>query len=421
MRNFLAVAFLFLAAALIPAGSSALASDAQTVTVSGYGADMVEARLDATRNALQKVLKQLVVAETLIENDQIVRDSVLSTMNGFVDKFEIIGATQHERGVKIDARVIVSASRIKNYAGTPEAGSTGVDGDSMFAEASRIDAHRDNLSAMFAGLFRGFPAVGMQTEIERVGVSDDGGTALIDIAFGFNRKYLEALRSGLIELSDDKCLQKVNDWDIEVGEDNMISNIHFGQLNNELRCARTNRQAIWDDRRVMVCMLAVKRGDARDLECFVMPKATECRFCQRIPAGNGHRRMPPVVWSILPRAGDGALTSSRCLASPAVKQQGYSRFRRDVRYPVTQYANVILVDARMQSAHIELPLRRFNVAATKSLDIVTLPMHERTGVAEGYVNDVLKPVKTRGIERVRFSKEEVCHATQDFLAMRGAE
>jgi hypothetical protein len=48
------------------------------VRVKGYGATAAEARQDAVRAALQ----QLIVTDRVIKDDQIVRDNIMSTMNG---------------------------------------------------------------------------------------------------------------------------------------------------------------------------------------------------------------------------------------------------------------------------------------------------------------------------------------------------
>ena len=84
MKSKPATAAVLLAALLLPLSASA--QDAETVTVlaTGYGVDPDAAKKAAGRAAIEQVVGQLVDAETLVENDELVKDCILTHSAAFL-------------------------------------------------------------------------------------------------------------------------------------------------------------------------------------------------------------------------------------------------------------------------------------------------------------------------------------------------
>src|ERR1017187_6391827 len=120
-----------------------LASSATTridpVVVTGEGSSYWDAREDCVRQALQQSLPQLVIADRRIEDDRVVRDSVLSTMNGFVESFWVLEQSETNGLFRLKAEVQISASDIENFVLASGRGSARINTNSLLGDITRDD------------------------------------------------------------------------------------------------------------------------------------------------------------------------------------------------------------------------------------------------------------------------------------------
>lgn len=72
------------------------ASSVMTVVVTGVGLDPAKARQNAFSNALEQVVGVLVDAETIVENDKVIRDQVHTLTSGFVEELDVIDIWQED-------------------------------------------------------------------------------------------------------------------------------------------------------------------------------------------------------------------------------------------------------------------------------------------------------------------------------------
>ncbi|MGH9550251.1 MAG: hypothetical protein ACRD3W_12795, partial [Terriglobales bacterium] len=112
-----------LASSLNSFGLEAAQTPNITVVVTGDGASIDEAKTDAIRQALQQSMRQLVIAERTIRGNSILRDKVMSTMNGYIDRFQQRDLKKIGSGYSVTAEITVSASRIENFLGVTTGGS----------------------------------------------------------------------------------------------------------------------------------------------------------------------------------------------------------------------------------------------------------------------------------------------------------
>ncbi len=140
MRNRRAIGFLLvcLCGFVIAFHAAAFADRPNiTVTVSGSGATVDDAKTDAIRHALQQALRQLMVVDRVIDGNDIIRDRIMSTMNGYIDAFRTKGIERAANGVVVEAEITVSPSRIENFIGIPIGGNGSIEGTQLFAEQDR--------------------------------------------------------------------------------------------------------------------------------------------------------------------------------------------------------------------------------------------------------------------------------------------
>ena len=131
----------------------------QEVIAEGVGATADEAIKDAYRNAVRQVVGAVVDAETLIKDDEVIEDNVLTYSDGFIKGYEEVPESKKVKGglhrIKIKAQVerrsVIAKLKAANVTMKE------VDGKSLFAEAvTQIDAETDG-AALLKKQFDGFP------------------------------------------------------------------------------------------------------------------------------------------------------------------------------------------------------------------------------------------------------------------------
>ena len=168
------------------------------VIVNGQGRTYWEAREDCVRQALQESLSQLVIADRRIENDKIVRDSILSTMNGFVESFRVLNQSASNGKVEIKAEVQISQSGIENFVLSGGKGSAKIDGNALLADVSRDDLARTSRTEILKRLFDGFPSRAFDVKVAKVSVDPENrGFILVALQVQANKEFIRNLKGGL--------------------------------------------------------------------------------------------------------------------------------------------------------------------------------------------------------------------------------
>lgn len=131
----------------------------QEVVGEGVGRTADEALKDAFRNAVRLVVGAVVDAETLVKNDELIDDKVLTYSDGFIKGYDEVAGSKKAQGglhrIKIKAQVerrsVIAKLKAANITVKE------VDGKGLFAEAvTQLDAEKD-ASALLKKQFEGFP------------------------------------------------------------------------------------------------------------------------------------------------------------------------------------------------------------------------------------------------------------------------
>lgn len=104
----LSLALCVMAATCFAAESEADEEETIKVMAVGMGKDSDAALKNALKNAVSQAVGTLVDTQTIIENDAVIKDQILSHSGGFVEDYTMIGSPEAEDGlvsVKIDAVV----------------------------------------------------------------------------------------------------------------------------------------------------------------------------------------------------------------------------------------------------------------------------------------------------------------------------
>jgi hypothetical protein len=159
----------------------------QEVVAEGVGATADAAIKDAYRNAVRQVVGAVVDAETLVKNDELVDDKILTYSDGFIKGHEEVDGSKKVKDglhrIKIKARVerrsVITKLKAANITMKE------VDGKGMFAEVvTQLDAEKDS-AEMLKKQLEGFPQSCISATVvgkpEVVKKDSDGATVRITV------------------------------------------------------------------------------------------------------------------------------------------------------------------------------------------------------------------------------------------------
>lgn len=169
------------------------------VEVVGVGPTRWDARSDAVRKALEQTVTQMVVADRTISADSISRDQVLSTLNGFVHRFEVLSEERVDNEYRMSSAVWVSESRIAPYLNASSPHKAGeVRGDEILG---RVNAAREATSrgTLIVGrLFEGFPDQTISIEVKEA--RPDGEMVQVHVTGRFAEGFVPFVLAGMRSL-----------------------------------------------------------------------------------------------------------------------------------------------------------------------------------------------------------------------------
>ena len=197
----------YVLAILLLAWSSGNALSDVTVKVTGSGTTRTAALEDATRQAVQLAMEQLVITDRKIVNDEIVRDETISTLNGFIKKRKILETRKSNGQVEVDAIITVSEKQVTNYIGDTSSGNddrngADIDGSTLGSELERQRASAEASLAFINRLLRGFPLNALDVKINSVQISrDDRNVLEISTTLRWKPSFIKALSESVKNVS----------------------------------------------------------------------------------------------------------------------------------------------------------------------------------------------------------------------------
>ena len=181
------IIIMMLLAMLAVPGATARAqgADEREVVVTGLGPDEEEAKKQAYRNAVQTVIGSLVVAETLVENDQLVQDKILSHSDGYVTKVQQVGQSKVMTNglISVTMRVTVKIKQLREKLTAESITLTDMDGESLFAEKITKREEKKDAASIVKEALKDIPAAVIKAEadIKSAVIKDDGGMSQVTL------------------------------------------------------------------------------------------------------------------------------------------------------------------------------------------------------------------------------------------------
>jgi len=283
-----------LAASMVLSGAFLHLAHAQspnvTVSVTGSGASIDEAKADTIRQALQQTMIQLVVVDRAISGNTILRDKIMSTMNGYIEKFQQREIKRSEKGYEFTAEITVSASRIENFIGITTGGAGPIEGESLLAEQNtrraQIQGGQLQVQArgeIFDRMFRGFPSDAIDIKVLGMKLSEaDLNILQIKIEYAYKPTFVAALEGTLHALALHNCIRPSGNRNPKDGLKDLEEAVI--QASYELVCRDGQRPGppVRDKAKKGIGKIydAVCLGYPSIIKCFALPPGTYCASCR---------------------------------------------------------------------------------------------------------------------------------------------
>ena len=184
-----------------PKASSSSAGISEVIA-EGAGATPDEALKDAFRNAVRQVVGAVVDAETLIKNDEVIDDQILTYSDGFVKKFDEVAGSKKSVGglhrVKIKAQVERRSviAKLKSAKVTVK----DLDGKGLFAEAVTSAEAEENSTKLLAKALGDLPKLLTASVSSKPEYDRDKGEVVLNVDVEVDAKSYRDFSGRLQEL-----------------------------------------------------------------------------------------------------------------------------------------------------------------------------------------------------------------------------
>jgi len=159
-----------------------------TVIASGTGADEKAALKQAFSNAVTQAVGMVVDSGTVVKDDQIITDEILTASNAIITRYDPIGKPTIAQGlVTVKIRAVVERKELADRLLAAKVTSARVEGKDMFAQVVTELQNEQDAALVVRRVFEGFPTNVMKAEpvgklqVVKQSDTDGGGGALRSI------------------------------------------------------------------------------------------------------------------------------------------------------------------------------------------------------------------------------------------------
>lgn len=153
-------------------------ADLVTVEAKGQGESVEAAKADAARNAIKKAVGELVGAETLVENDELVKDKILTLSNAMIEKADYGNVKPIGDGLfEVPVTAVVKKGQLNKKLEDIGIAKGAVKGDSLAAALFTGKERIANAEKFFAERLKDFPG----NVVEAVMLTKDDGTPDVEV------------------------------------------------------------------------------------------------------------------------------------------------------------------------------------------------------------------------------------------------
>jgi hypothetical protein len=162
------------------------------------------ARAEAFKLAVSQAVGTLVLAESEVRNNELIRKDIIQYSSGYVEDFKVLQETQVDGGVQIIMDVWVSDSKIADRLLYVSKGNNIIDGTKASTQHQSLLNEKTSGDRLLAAVLNDFPARAFDVFVDKTQWRTVGRTLeiYIPISIGWNSAYINALYEVLIATRD---------------------------------------------------------------------------------------------------------------------------------------------------------------------------------------------------------------------------
>lgn len=180
----------------------------QTVVAEGVGTDDDKALKDAFRNAVRQAVGAVVDAETLVKNDDVIKDQVLTYSDGFITKYDVQSTKKEDGLVRTTIQATVERRKLIQKLQAANVTVKKMEGQSLFAEAVTQQDAKANATQLLKKALEGLPTMLTAEMVGKPKYDADKGEAILEICIKPDRKAFDAFRERLEQVLEKIALRK---------------------------------------------------------------------------------------------------------------------------------------------------------------------------------------------------------------------
>jgi hypothetical protein len=185
-------------------------SDKQVgVIAEGVGTTPREALEDAFRSAVRQVVGAAVDTESVMKNDEIIEDKILTFSNGFVKNYEKVSETSKSGLVRVKIKAMVSRGELEQRLKAESISIASVNGASLFAETvSQINAAKDSTS-MIQNALKDLPNLLTAQVVGKPEYDRDKSEIEVRVVLQADQQAYDAYQKKLVEVLERLAVSQV--------------------------------------------------------------------------------------------------------------------------------------------------------------------------------------------------------------------
>jgi hypothetical protein len=157
---------------------------AKEVVVTGLGTDPDKAVQNAFSQAIEQTVGLLVDAETVVKNDQLIRDEILTYSRGYMEKYEVVKRWQEDGLHHAKIRAVVARDKLVEKLGGIKVAVQKIDGDGAARQIEFDVKNEEQVAEMLKKAVAGFDMAKL-TKVEIVGqpeITRDDANATLTVS-----------------------------------------------------------------------------------------------------------------------------------------------------------------------------------------------------------------------------------------------
>jgi len=142
-----------------------VAEQTQKVLSSGFGISIDKAKENAIRNAVEQVIGSYVTSDSLVTNNQLVKDEILFYSGGYVKEMKVVSQENKDGSFTVQIEATVISIKLKRKLESLNIATKKVEGESLFGEASSKISEQNNASELLARTLAKYPQAAYVFEV----------------------------------------------------------------------------------------------------------------------------------------------------------------------------------------------------------------------------------------------------------------